>query len=131
MMRSGKQYSRKYSLRYDEDPSGDGAEVYREAQLELSRPVRYSRLFLNCVKVFFVLLFFFVTINFAYDYAQERVAKREVEIQKIKAIRPLYYEGEPMTREWARKSMKNREYIEHWYESIGEGAVTAFLWLVL
>ena len=79
----------------------------------------------------FVLLVLAVAVNFAYDYAQEKVGRREVEIQKLKAIKPLYYEGEPMTREWARKAMKNREYMGHWYECLGEGAVTVFLWFVL
>jgi hypothetical protein len=130
-LRSVKQYDRKYSLRYSENPSERSVERYREPHLELSRPVRYSRLLLNFVKVLAVLLVLAVAVNFAYDYAQEKVGRREVEIQKLKAIKPLYYEGEPMTREWARKAMKNREYMGHWYECLGEGAVTVFLWFVL
>ena len=101
----------KYSETDHPAEAGNGF-TYQTPSSPTARYSRSSRLFLNSVKLISVLLMAIVALNFAFDYAQAHVGPKDIEFQKIKALNPIYYEGEPMTKEWAKKAIKDRHYIE-------------------
>jgi hypothetical protein len=55
-----------------------------------------------------------------------QITRREVAYQRIKSLKPLYYEGQPMAMEWAQKAIKDLEYTRKWFSCLGEGIVTVF-----
>jgi hypothetical protein len=57
---------------------------------------------------------------------QQSDNRREVAFQRIKSLKPLYYEGQPMAMEWAQKAIKDLEYTRKWFSCLGEGVVTVF-----
>ena len=83
--------------------------------------------FLATSRLFLILLPMVAFFVLAYNFDQEKMARREIAYQKIKNLKPLYYEGQPMAREWARKAVKDLEYTKKWYSCLGEGLVTVLL----
>jgi hypothetical protein len=100
-----------------------------QPELPLRHP-KYLRLGLKLIPLICLLVVGFTALHFAYDYAQERVAQRQVANQTLKSLNPLYYEGQPMVREWARKAIKDLAYARGWYECIGEGEVIVLMWTI-
>lgn len=92
---------------------------------------RYSRLVLRSVSLISVLSLAAISLYEVYNYAQEKVALKESLCREVRSLRPLYSNGQPMTREWARKAIMTQEYTESWYKSIGNGVVTVFMWTFL
>jgi hypothetical protein len=78
-----------------------------------------------------VLLTVAVPLTFAYDFAQGKVAIQETAYRRVISLHPGYYEGQPMTRGWAKKALKAVASTNRWYQCVGEGAVTVFMWTLL
>jgi hypothetical protein len=86
---------------------------------------------LKTCQLVMVLLTVAVPLTFAYDFARGKVAIQETAYRRVISLHPGYFEGQPMTRGWARKAIKAAAYTSHWYQCVGEGAVTVFMWTLL
>jgi hypothetical protein len=104
--------------------------VYHNRPTQRSVLSKYVRLGLNTIKVISVVAVVVFSLHFAYDYAQERIILKEATHVRVKSLNPLYYEGQPMARDWARNTIKELEYAKHWYECIGAGETMVLLWTV-
>jgi hypothetical protein len=108
---------------------GDSASQPLTSKVRRSGP-RVS-LGLKTCQLIIVLLTVAVPLTLAYDFALGQVATHEAAYRRVISLRPGYFEAQPMTREWAKKSIQAVAYTRHWYQCLGEGAVTVFMWTLL